>query len=58
VAARRGKIDDECSYLEMLVSVIVDHEKNLNDLILRLESIVEKISEIIDDSPSRIIPKQ
>jgi ABC-type transporter Mla subunit MlaD len=50
VASKRSELDDRFSYLDMLISAIVDHEKNLNDLILRLERVVEKISEVMNES--------
>jgi len=37
--------------LEILISSFVDHEKNLNDLIVKLEKTVEKISEIAENIP-------
>ena len=50
MASKESRLKDRFSYLDAVVSAIVNHEKNLNDLILRLESIVERISEVVEKS--------
>ena len=48
MASKGSRLKDHFSYLDMFVSAVVDHEKNLNSLILRLEETVEKISEVVE----------
>jgi len=44
----KNRIKDHRRYLEILISSFVEHEKNLNDLIVKLEKIVEQISEVTE----------
>jgi len=48
LASKRNKLKDHVRYLDVLISSFLEHEKNLNDLILNLERTVEKISEIVE----------
>jgi len=48
LVSRENDIKNRVRYLDILVSAIVDHERNLNDLILRLEKTIDEISEIVE----------
>jgi len=48
LVSREDEVKNRFRYLDILISAIVDHEKNLNDLILKLEKTVEKLSEIVE----------
>ena len=48
MVSREDEVKNRFRYLDILISAIVDHEKNLNDLILKLEKTVEKLSEIAE----------
>ena len=48
MVSRENEIKNRFRYLDILVSAIVDHERNLNDLILRLEKTIDEISEIVE----------
>ncbi|RJS90734.1 hypothetical protein CW705_05510 [Candidatus Bathyarchaeota archaeon] len=48
MVSREDEVKNRFRYLDILISAIVDHEKNLNDLILKLEKTVEKLSEIVE----------
>jgi len=48
LVSRENEIKNRFRYLDILVSAIVDHERNLNDLILRLEKTIDEISEIVE----------
>ena len=48
MVSREDEIKNRFRYLDILVSAIVDHERNLNDLILRLEKTIDEISEIVE----------
>jgi len=48
LVSKESKLKD-VSYLEILISSFLEHEKNLNDLIIKLEKTVEKISGIIEE---------
>jgi len=39
----------DVSYLEILISSFLEHEKNLNELIIKLEKTVEKIFEVVEE---------
>ena len=48
MVSREDEVKNRFRYLDILISAIVDYEKNLNDLILKLEKTVEKLSEIVE----------
>lgn len=41
------------TYLDMLTSALTDHERNLNQIIEKLDIIVEKISKLSSPEPSK-----
>jgi len=44
----KNNLKDRVRYLEILITSFVEHEKNLNDLIMKLEEIIEKISDLTE----------
>ena len=44
----RGKGDMRLSVLDLIISVLMDHEKELNNLIGELETITYNMNQIID----------
>jgi len=44
----KNRIKDHRRYLEILISSLLEHEKNLNDLIVKLEKRIEEISEVTE----------
>ena len=48
LTSKESKLKDRFSYLDALISAIVEHEENLNNMISRLEKIVEGISDMVE----------
>ena len=44
----RGKGDMRLSVLDLIISVLMDHEKELNNLVGELETITYNMNQIID----------
>jgi len=49
LAPNRSRLKDNVSYLEILISSFLKHEENLNNLIVKLGEIVEKLSEFVEE---------
>ena len=44
----RGKDDMRLSVLDLIISVLMEHEKKLNNLIVELETITYNMNQVID----------